>query len=408
MSLLSETTTETTTASRLRFAETRVTAAARAAVMRVLDSGWLSTGPEVAAFEAEFAAYVEASHAVAVSSCTAAIELGLRALRLPPGSPVLTTTLTFCGAVHAIVHAGLRPVLVDVDPETLMPGCAEVAAAAHRAGGAAAMVVLHFAGRPAPVADVAAAADLPLARVVEDAAHGPGMLVEGGCVGALSAATCFSFYATKNLPIGEGGMLTTDDAEVAATVRRMRLHGMSADAWRRYLPGGGWRYSVDDVGLKANMTDVAAAIGRAHLAQLDGWLEQRARVAARYRRNLAGTPGLLLPAEPATGRHAWHLFVVRITPEFGASRDAVAEQMAVKGIDTSVHFIPVHHFPYFRRMLGDEGVAGLTQADAIAEQLLSLPLHPFLTDADVDRVCEALWQCRHEAAVGGTARGDRP
>src|SRR6266540_37349 len=222
-------------ARRIPFARAEICEEARAASARVLESGWLTTGPEVVAFEREFAEWVHAGNAVAVASCTAAIELALRALGLPRGAKVLTSTMTFCGAVHAIVHAGLVPVLADV-------------------------------------------AGLPLGRVVEDAAHALGTLVGTRPVGTVSAATCFSFYATKNLPIGEGGMVTTDDPAIADHVRRARLHGMSRDAWKRYLPGSTWRYDVGVAGLKANMTDLQAAIGRAQLRRFAGWQDRRAQL----------------------------------------------------------------------------------------------------------------------------------
>jgi dTDP-4-amino-4,6-dideoxygalactose transaminase len=294
---------------RIPFAAAEITPDAREAAARVLASGWVTTGPEVVAFEREFADWVGAPHAVAVSSCTAAIELALRGLRLPPGSKVLTSVMTFCGAIHAITHAGHQPVFADVDPETLMPGPAETAAAAARAGGVDAMLVLHFAGAPAPVAELAVAAGLPLDRVVEDAAHAVGGWVGERQVGTISAATCFSFYATKNLPIGEGGMLTTADGRLADWVRVARLHGMSRDAWKRYLPGADWRYRVELDGLKANLTDVQAAIGRAHLAHLGAWQERRGELAERYDKRLAEVPGVAAPWRPvpAQGRHAWHL-----------------------------------------------------------------------------------------------------
>jgi dTDP-4-amino-4,6-dideoxygalactose transaminase len=371
---------------RIAFTAVEVTPEARAAADAVLASGWVTTGPEVTAFEREFAAWVTAEHAVAVSSCTAAIQLALRALQLPPGSKVLSPVMTFCGAVHAIVHAGLTPVLVDIDPETLMPDAATTAAAAARAGGADAMVVLHFAGAPAPVNELAAAAGLPMERVVEDAAHGLGTWVGDRQVGTISAATCFSFYATKNLPIGEGGMLTTADPAIADFVRRARLHGMSRDAWMRYLPGGAWRYAVEVDGLKANMTDLQAAIGRAQLRHLDRWQRRRAELAAAYERGLAGIPGLRTPQAPADGRHAWHLYVIALDPAMGWERDAFIEALSDRGIDCSVHFIPLHHQPYFIRRLGD-ATGQFPGADRAFDGVVSLPLHPRLDDRDVDRVC---------------------
>ncbi|HJU03388.1 MAG TPA: DegT/DnrJ/EryC1/StrS family aminotransferase [Actinomycetes bacterium] len=371
---------------RIAFTAVEITPEARAAADAVLASGWVTTGPEVTAFEREFATWVGAEHAVAVSSCTVAIQLALRALQLPPGSKVLSPVMTFCGAVHAIVHAGLTPVLVDVDPDTLMPDSATTAAAVARAGGADAMVVLHFAGAPAPVEELAAAAGLPMERVIEDAAHGLGTWVGDRQVGTISAATCFSFYATKNLPIGEGGMLTTADPDIADFVRRARLHGMSRDAWMRYLPGGAWRYAVEVDGLKANMTDLQAAIGRAQLRHLDRWQRRRAELAAAYGRGLAGIPGLRTPRTPADGRHAWHLYVIALDPAVGWERDGFIEALSDRGIDCSVHFIPLHHQPYFIRQLGD--VTGqFPGADRAFEGLVSLPLHPKLDDRDVERVC---------------------
>jgi len=372
------------------FALTEICEEARNAVNRVLESGWVTSGPETMAFESELATYLGVSDAVAVSSCTAALELSLRALRLPAGAPVLTPTLTFCGAVHAIVHAGLRPVLVDVAPGSLLPDAETTAAAARRAGRPAAMVVQHMAGYPAPVDDLASAAGLSLDRVVEDAAHGLGAaFADGTAVGGRSAATCLSFYATKNLPIGEGGAVTTNDTGLAAAIREARLHGMTRDAWRRYLPGGSWRYDVEEDGLKANFTDVQAAIGRAQLRRFRGWQQRREQIARQYDRGLVQAP-VDLPARPAEGRHAWHLYVVRIGGRSRADRDSVIRQLGERGIGTSVHFIPVHHLTYFRHLLGSEECAALPAADRLFPGLLSLPLHPALSDHEVGRVCEQL------------------
>jgi perosamine synthetase len=394
------------------FARTTVSREAHEAATRVLSSGWLTTGAETAAFEREFAEHLGAEHAVAVSSCTAGLQLALRALRLRPGASVLTPTLTFCGAVHAIVAAGLRPVLVDSDPDTLLPDAASTAAAATRAtrlaGPPAGMIVQHMAGYPAPVGQLAAAAGLPLERVVEDAAHGLGASLAGAPLGTVSALTCFSFYATKNLPAGEGGAVTTGDAGLADRMRRVRLHGMSRDAWNRYLPGGSWRYSVEDEGMKANPTDLTAAIARAQLRHLDGWQRRRHELAARYDAGLAAIPGLLRPPRPrdeAAGTHAWHLYVIRVGDGYGIPRDALVEALAARGVGTSVHFIPIHHHPYFRRLLGEQECRELPGADRVFPQLLSLPMHQGLADEDVDHVCDVLAELRRDATtVGPRAR----
>ncbi len=388
---------------RIPFARTEICGEAVDAVTKVLTSGWLTSGPQVAAFEEEFSRWVGTEHAVAVSSCTAALELSLRSLHLRAGSPVLVPTITFCGAVNAILHAGLRPVLVDADPDTLMPDAQTTARAVARGGSPAAMVALHYAGHPAPVEETASAAGLGLDRVVEDAAHAAGTVAGGRPVGALSAATCFSFYATKNLAIGEGGMVTTGLAEVADYVRRCRLHGISRDAWRRHGPGSSWGYSVDYAGLKANMTDVQAAIGRAQLQRFPETQARRGAIVARYDRGLAEIPGLQRPARPEHGGHAWHLYVVQVLPEFGVSRDELFTKLGEQGIDCSVHFIPNHQQPYLRKLLG-EGVdpARFPAAEAVSRRIVSLPLYPALRDDQVDRVCQAI----ADVARGG--RSGRP
>jgi perosamine synthetase len=359
------------------------------AVDRVLRSGWLTTGPECAAFEDEFATYVGAEHAVTVSSCTAALELALRALHLPAGSRILVPTITFCGAVEAVVHAGLLPVLCDVDAVSGQVSRESTAKAAQEAGGVQGLVVLHFGGYPAPVADLAAAAGVGLDHVIEDAAHALGTWVEDRQVGSISRATCFSFYATKNLPIGEGGMVTTDDPATADWIRSARMHGMSKDAWGRYLPGGSWRYTVDEAGLKANMSDIQAAIGRMQLHELDTWQQRRSQIAERYTEALAGVPGLELPQPPERGRHAWHLYPVRVTAAFGLTRDEFIEALNLRGIGTSVHFIPLHHMHRYRdaTVFSADGLPG---ADEVFQQLVSLPMHQGLTDDEVGLVIRSI------------------
>lgn len=383
------------------FAKAEIVPEAQEAALDVLRSGWITMGPRTAEFEHALADYLGAQHVVAVASCTAAIEIALRALRLDRGAAVLTPSMTFCGAVAPIVQAGLRPVLIDVDADTFLPTPATVARAARRAGRPAAMIVQHMAGHPADVAELAAAAGLPASAVIEDAAHGLGAELRGTMVGGDSHAACFSFYATKNLPIGEGGAIATDDEELAAYVRTTRLHGLSRDAWRRYLPGGGWRYDVAEPGLKANITDIQAAIGLAQLTVLPRWQERRAQLAAQYDSALAGVPGLGLATRPAGGRHAWHLYQVRVTSACGTSRDAVIDALSRREIGTSVHFIPVHQLSAYRRVLGPEECQSVPVTDQIATEVLSLPMYPALAEADVIRVAEAL---REAVSSGAAAR----
>jgi len=375
----------------IAFADCRITPEAQAQAVEAMASGWLTTGPRTALFEQSLAAWIGAPHAVAVSSCTAALEMSLRALGLPVGAPVLTPTLTFCGAVHAIVHSGLQPVMIDTDEATLTVSPESVAAAARTKP--AAMIVQHMGGYPVDVATMAQAAGLPMDRVVEDAAHGLGAALGGQAVGTASAASCFSFYATKNLPIGEGGAITTVDEGLAERLRVMRQHGMSKDAWRRYEPGSSWRYQVDSDGMKANFTDLQAAIGLGQLPYLTAWQIRRAEAAERYTAQLSAVPGITVAPQPADGRHAWHLYVIRVGPEYGRSRDELAMELGARGIGTSVHFIPVHRFGYFRELLGDQ-VHRLPVAERVADRLLSLPLHPQLGEDDVDYVCAQIADLR--------------
>jgi dTDP-4-amino-4,6-dideoxygalactose transaminase len=383
------------------FADCYITAEAQAAALRVLQSGWVTTGREVAAFETEFATAVGAEFAVGVSSCTQGIELALRSLGLPSGSLVLSSTMTFCGAVQAIIHAGHQPVLVDVDPRTGMPTPATVRNAVRAFGRPAALTVVHWAGDLADVPALAEAAGLPLDRVVVDAAHGLGTYAGRTPIGSGCGATCFSFYATKNLPLGEGGMITTDNPARAEWLRKARLHGMTADAWRRYLPGGSWRYNVADAGLKANMTDLQAAMGRAQLTHLASWQRRRTQIAARYDEQLAGLPGIRLPhrPDPEHGTHAWHLYPIRVQLKGGIDRDEVIAGLSERAIGTSVHFIPVHQLAYFSQA-ALVPPAGLSGADVLFGQLLSLPIYPRLTDDQVDAVCTAIADIAHQGISG--------
>ena len=358
------------------FAGCYISPGARSQALEAMSSGWLTAGRRTREFENHFAAWVGARQAVAVSSCTAAIELSLRALGLPPGSPVLTPTLTFCGAVHAIMHAGLRPVFVDVDEATLTTNV-EATARTAVAARPTAMVLQHMAGYPADVTALADAAGLPLGRVVEDAAHGLGAAGPDGPIGTISGATCFSFYATKNLPIGEGGAITTADGQLVDRLRVLLQHGMSRDAWRRYEHGAAWRYDVEGSGLKANFTDLQAAIGLGQLAHLDGWQERRARSRPVTTLQLVDRLRVsALPPRPVDGIHAWHLYVIRVDDRFGLTRDQLAAGSGAAGIGTSVHFVPVHRFRYFRRPARRPVAAAPGRRAAVADRCCRCPCTP--------------------------------
>lgn len=355
------------------------------AVVRVLRSGWLSTGKEAQAFEQELAAFTGAPHVLAMSSCTAALEVALDHLRLAPGDRVGVPTWTFVASASSIVRAGGVPVLLDVDPDTL--NLSVDAVRAELEVGLRALVVVHLGGVPVDrrILDDAAAAGVP---VLEDAAHALGSVDHRGTIGgAGTLGACFSFYATKNLTTGEGGALATHDPELARFAASHRLHGLSVDAWSRYEVGGKASYDLHEPGLKANLPDVLAALGRTQLARFDSMQAARARAVARYRAGLADVAGLrFVPGEADPGS-ANHLAMV-LLPE-GTDRDAVIGVLAAEGIGSGIHFRPLHTFSWYAAN-APVGRTGLVTADALAGRALSLPLHPGLSDADADRVVAAL------------------
>lgn len=355
------------------------------AVGRVLRTGWLSTGSECEQLEQELAELVGAPHVVAVSSCTAALEIALDSLHLEPGSRVGVPTWTFAASASAVVHAGGTPVLLDVDPDTLNVAPSAVAAALDE--GLDGLVVVHFAGTPVAreVFDLAEAAGV---AVVEDAAHALGSEDDRGPIsGRGTVGAAYSFYATKNLTSGEGGALATHDPEVAAFARTHRLHGMSKDAWRRYRVGADPTYDVTEPGLKANLPDVLAALARTQLAKFPAMQERRRQVVCRYHERLAAIDGVRLVPGTPDPRSADHLAVV-VLPE-GVDRQRVIEAFGAAQIGTSVHFRPLHRFTWFAAN-APVGPTGTPVADALADRVISLPLHPALRDVDVDRVVEVL------------------
>jgi dTDP-4-amino-4,6-dideoxygalactose transaminase len=359
-----------------------------AAVVDTLRSGWLTIGPRTREFEQVFAQSVGAAHAVAVNSCTAALHLALDAIELQPGEEVITSTLTFTATGAAIIHAGGRPVLVDCTPDTLNIDPEDVRRKITPR--TRAIVPVHYSGHPASMDDILQIAGQHHLAVVEDAAHALPASYRGRRVGTIGDVTAFSFYATKNLTTGEGGMLTTADASLAERLRTRRLHGMSRDAWRRYSAEGSWRYDVAYPGFKYNMTDIAAAMGLVQLRRLPALHQRRRRLAALYNELLSGIPELGLPVTRAEVEHAWHLYVVRLRPErLRIHRDAVIELLKAQGVATQVHFIPLHLHSYYAGAFGYRP-EDFPVASAAAERILSLPFFTLMSDDDVRYVATTL------------------
>lgn len=349
-------------------------------VERVLRSGWLTTGKECLGLEADLSEYLGGSEVVAVSSCTAALDISLAYYRFPPGARIGVPAWTFVATALAAVHNGLRPVLLDVDPDRLNLSPEALAA---EVGNLDAIIPVHMGGVPvdAEIHSIATNANIP---VIEDAAHAIGARDERGLIGSPGTnPTCFSFYASKNLTAGEGGALVTSDLDLAAFARSYRLHGMDADAWARYHPGARSGYDVVRPGIKANLPDLLAVLARSQFRRFAASQRRRRELVERYRANLGPLGVTFLPGELVEGS-ADHLVVVRLP--MGANRDSVQATMAAAGVSTSVHFRPLHRFSWFRSN-AEVGRGGLGNCDQMESRVLSLPLHTNLSDDDVDRTC---------------------
>jgi dTDP-4-amino-4,6-dideoxygalactose transaminase len=367
-----------------------------AEVVDTLRSGWISTGPKTKRFEEEFTAYLGAPGALALNSCTAGLHAALATLGVGPGDEVITTPMTFCSSVNVIEHVGARPILADVCPDTLNIDPERVRASLSPR--TRAILPVHFGGHPVDMAPIRAmAADNGLS-LVEDAAHALPASYRGERIGAGDTPTAFSFYATKNVTTGEGGMLT-GSPEFLDRARVLSLHGMNRDAWRRYEREGSWYYEVCVPGFKYNMSDVQAALGLWQLRKLTRFQQRRREIVAAYGKAF-GAEGAL---EPPTCRpeveHAWHLYTLRIRPEcLRIGRDEFIEQLTARGIGTSVHFIPIHLHPYYRDKYGYRP-EDLPIAAEQYRRIISLPLNLALTDEDVERVIEAVVSVARENAA---------
>ncbi|MCE5308725.1 MAG: DegT/DnrJ/EryC1/StrS family aminotransferase [Acidobacteriales bacterium] len=373
-------------------------------VVDTLRSGWLTTGPRTAKFEAEFAAYVGAPHALAVNSCTAALHLALRALGLKSGDEVITTPLTFCATVNTILEVGATPVLADIGGDgNLDPKSVE----ARITDRTRAVVPVHLGGLACEMEPLWRLAARHGLKVVEDAAHAVGTHYRGFPIGAglpaegmRSDAVAYSFYATKNLTTGEGGMVTTHDQGMLEKMRVLSLHGIDKDAWNRYAEKGKWFYEVVDVGYKYNLSDIQSAIGLHQLRKQEEFVRRRTRIAQIYSRAFADIEEVEVPPQATNGRHCWHLYILRLnTHRLTMNRDEFVEELRRRGIGTSVHFIPIPMHPAYKEW------AGLPQnhcprAMALYPRIVSLPLYPSMMEREVERVTDAVREIVRRARRG--------
>jgi dTDP-4-amino-4,6-dideoxygalactose transaminase len=367
-------------------------------VCESLRSGWLTTGPTAKRFEDEFAEFVGARHALAVNSCTAGMHLALDAVGIGPGDKVLTTDYTFTATAEVIRYVGADPVFVDIDPDTLNMDVNAVAAAVADDPSIRAIIPVHLAGLACDMRALAALARKHGIPIIEDAAHALPTIVDGQLIGSLSELSVFSFYVTKTLATGEGGMVVTDNPDLAERIRVMRLHGISQDVFDRYTSNKpSWYYEVIAPGFKYNMPDIAAAIGVVQLKRVWELQRRREAIARRYNDAFRELP-LQLPSDAShDDTHAWHLYIVRLMlEEISITRDEFIEKMIAAGVGVSVHFIPLHLHPYWR------DTYQLTPqqypvAHAMFKRVVSLPIYTKMTDSDVERVIATVHTVLREA-----------
>jgi dTDP-4-amino-4,6-dideoxygalactose transaminase len=357
-------------------------------VVASMESGWLGTGPKVAQFERDFASYKGATHAVAVNSCTAALHLSILAAGIQPGDEVITTPLTFCATVNAIIHSGATPVLADVNPQTMNIDPAEIER--RITPKTRAILPVHFAGRPCEMDSLCSISRKHNLKLIEDCAHAIESEYHGVKTGGFGDFACFSFYVTKNIVTGEGGMVLARREPDAARIKVLALHGMSKDAWKRFSDEGYKHYQVVECGFKYNMMDLQAAIGIHQLKRIEQWWKRREQIWKRYDQAFADLPVTLpVPAEART-RHAYHLYTLLIDEaRTGIARDRFLDAMTAHNIGVGVHYLSLAEHPYYQKTYGWRP-EHYPNAMRLGRQTVSLPLSPKLSDADADDVIKAV------------------
>jgi dTDP-4-amino-4,6-dideoxygalactose transaminase len=366
-----------------------------AEVLDALRSGWITTGPKVKRFEKDFAEYVGARRAVAVAHCTGALHLALFALGIGPGDEIITTPFTFTATAEVMAYVGARPVFVDIEPDTFNIDPVKIdetlGSGKHRR--VRALMPVHFAGQACDMERLSEIARSYGLRVIEDAAHAVGSTVRMNGrgmvrIGTISDLSCFSFYATKNITSAEGGMITTEDDELADRIAIASLHGMNRDAWKRYSASGSWYYEIHDTGFKYNLSDVHAAIGLVQLKRADAFMERRSAIARRYSEAFTAEPALEPPSTRSDVGHAWHLYVLRLRPEMlRIDRNHFVELLREAGVGTSVHCIPLHTMHFYQQRYGYRN-GDFPVAERVFERCFSLPIYPAMSEEDVTYVID--------------------
>ncbi len=358
------------------------------AVVETLRSGWLTTGAKVRQFEEDFKAKVGARHAVALNSCTAALHLALEAIGVKAGDEVIVPTMTFAATGEVVTYLGAKPVLIDCRYDDLTLDITHIEKLITPK--TKAIIPVHFSGHPCqmiPLMEIAKAHNL---QVIEDAAHCLPAWYQGVPIGAIGDITCFSFYATKTITTGEGGMATTQNEVWAERMRMMSLHGISRNAWNRYSANGSWSYDICHAGHKYNLTDLAASLGIEQLKKCEQFQKTREHYAAMYTQGFLDVPEIMCPPVASNVQHSWHLYVIQLDlNHLRIDRDEFIERMKSYNIGTSVHFIPLHLHPFYQKTYGYRA-EDFPTARGCFERIISLPIYPKMTEADVEYVIEVV------------------
>jgi len=357
-------------------------------VVETLQSGWLTTGQKVKRFETDFAEYIGSQHAVAVNSGTAALHLALDAVGIQEGDEVIVPTMTFTATAEVVLYFKARPVLVDCEPDTFNIDPLDVERKI--TAKTKAIIPVHMAGQSCNMDRIMEIARRHKLKVIEDAAHALPTRFNGKMIGTIGDVTCFSFYVTKPIATGEGGMAVTDNPEWAERMRVMSLHGISKDAWKRYTNEGSWFYEVLFPGYKYNLTDIAAALGIEQLKKCDRFWQARKQIAAAYDDGFAAVPEIRRPVRMPNTQHAWHLYIIQLeTERLRIDRGEFITALKDQGIGTSVHFIPLHLHPYYREAFGYKP-EDFPTASRVFERIISLPIYPAMSEKSVQRVIAAV------------------
>lgn len=357
-------------------------------VLDSLKSGWLTMGPKTVAFEEKFNEYIGSKNAVSMNSCTACLHIALKTIGINTGDEVIIPAITFTATAEVITYFNAKPVFVDVDPQTINIDINKIEEKITKR--TKAIIPVHYAGYPCDMDAIMRLAKSCDLRVIEDAAHAVPAWYKNKKIGTIGDITCFSFYATKTLTTGEGGMATTENDEWADKMKVLRLHGISKDAWKRYTNEGAWYYEVVDAGYKYNMTDIQAALGLAQLRKIDWMHERRREIAQRYTSAFNSFSEITTPYVEDGFESAWHLYVIKLNLEkLKIRREQFIEELKNRGIISSVHFIPLYRHPYYKAAF-DYNLNEFNASEWIYERIISLPIYPGMTDEDIDKVIEAV------------------